>query len=386
MDKIPSLIPTIAFIGKMNVGKSTIINNITNQDISIVSDKAGTTTDEVVKRMELLGVGPINLIDTAGLDDKSELGKQRVNKSIKAINRANLIVYVVDINDIDLDEFEKIEKDKILVFNKIDLCNQNELNKIKQDYPNSIFIYQKDGIDSLKQLLEKKLKRSKKGLLDGLLLSFNKIVHVIPIDSEAPEGRLILPQMQLIRECLDKNIVSIVLKESELEEYLSSNKDIGLIVCDSQVFKIVSEINNNRFYLSSYSILQAYNKGDLKYFIDSLNEFEKLNNPHILLMESCSHNSSHEDIGKIKIPKMLKDLLGSYTYEFLMSYDFLQDLSNYDYIIHCGSCMINQEIMLDRIELAKNQNKPMTNYGLFIAYYNGILEESIKIFKDSRII
>ncbi len=385
MEKIPSLIPTITFIGKMNAGKSTIVNNITNQDISIVSSIAGTTTDEVVKRFELLGVGPINLIDTAGIDDQSELGKLRVNKTKKAIRRANLIVYVSDISDFDFNEYNAITKEKILVFNKIDLISQDVLDRMKEEYPQALFVSHQQGIEELKTKLTNTLKVRKKDLLDGLILSSNKIVHVIPVDSEAPEGRLILPQMQLIRECLDKDIISIVLKETELEDYLDNNDDIALIVTDSQAFKIVSQINNKRFYLTSYSIIQAYHKGDLTFFIESLNELSKLQKPHILMMESCSHNASHEDIGRVKIPKMLEKLLGEFTFDFAMSYDFPEDLSKYDYIIHCGSCMINQDIMKDRINIAKEQNKSMTNYGLFIAYFNGILDESIQIFKDSKV-
>lgn len=386
MEKIPSLIPTVTFMGQMNVGKSTIINNLTNQDISIVSSIAGTTTDEVVKRFELLGVGPINLIDTAGIDDQSILGQLRINKTKKAIRRANLIVYVSDISNFDINEYNAIKKEKILVFNKIDLANQNLLNKMQQEYPEAIFISHQQGIEKLKTKLTDTLKIRKKDLLDGLILSSNKIVHVIPVDSEAPEGRLILPQMQLIRECLDKDIISIVLKETELEDYLNNNIDIALIVTDSQAFKIVSQINNKRFYLSSYSIIQAYHKGDLAYFIDSLSKLDDLNNPHILMMESCSHNASHEDIGRVKIPKMLENIVGDFSFDFAMSYDFPEDLSQYDYIIHCGSCMINQDIMKDRIEMAQNQNKPMTNYGLFMAYFNGILNEATQIFKDSKVI
>ncbi|MDR1781976.1 MAG: [FeFe] hydrogenase H-cluster maturation GTPase HydF [Bacilli bacterium] len=386
MDKIPSLIPTLVFIGKMNSGKSSLINALTNQDISIVSNIPGTTTDEVVKRFELLDVGPINIIDTAGLNDESDLGILRVNKTKKAIKRASLLVYVIDSsNEIDLSEYDKLSDEKILVFNKIDLLSNEELDRLKNKYPLALFLSIKDNqsIISFKKKLTKLLQEQDSLLLSNINLKFNKIVHVIPIDSEAPKGRIILPQMQLIRECLDTDLISIVLKESELEDYLATNNDIGLIVTDSQAFKIVSKINNHRFCLTSYSILQANQKGDLNYFIKSINKLKTLtNNAHILLMESCSHNASHEDIGRVKIPRILNNIIGdNYTFDFKMSHDFPDNLATYDYIIHCGSCMLSAKIMDKRIKQAKELNIPMTNYGLIFAYNSGILEEATQMFK-----
>ena len=385
MDKIPSLIPTVVFIGKTNAGKSSLINALTNQDISIVSEIAGTTTDEVVKRFELLDVGPINIIDTAGLDDISKLSQLRINKTKKAIKRATLLIYIIDSTKSDnLEEYSKLSDNKVLVYNKIDLLTKEELEKLKQQNPDALFVSSIDdnSINQLKHYLTANLQEIEKNLLHDIELKYNKIVHVIPIDSEAPKGRLILPQMQLIRECLDLDLISIVLKESELEEYLNNNKDIGLIVTDSQAFNIVSSINRQRFPLTSYSILQANQKGDLKYFVENLKYLKQLKkNPHLLLMESCSHNASHEDIGRIKIPKMLKEIIGeNFTFDFMMSHDFPDNLEQYDYIIHCGSCMLSSSIMKKRIKQACEKKIPMTNYGLLIAYYNGILNEAIKIF------
>ncbi|MDR3215379.1 MAG: [FeFe] hydrogenase H-cluster maturation GTPase HydF [Bacilli bacterium] len=383
--KIPSLIPTIVFIGDTNVGKSHLINVLTNQEISIVSAIAGTTTDEVVKRYELLDVGPINIIDTAGLNDNSELGQLRINKTKKAIKRANLLIYVCDCTNIKLDDFHKITDDKLLVFNKIDLLNDEELHNLKQTYPQSLFVSvkQETTIKELTKHLKSLLIKKDKLLLDDIDLAYPNIVHVIPIDSEAPKGRLILPQMQLIRECLDTDIISVVLKESELADYLDHHHDIGLIVTDSQAFKIVSTINHQRFPLTSYSILQAHQKGDLAYFIESVAKINNLkDHAHILLMESCSHNASHEDIGRIKIPNMLKDLIKKdITFDFYMGHDFPEDLNKYDFIIHCGSCMLSAEILRKRINIAQKHHIPMTNYGIFIAYYTDILSESVNIFK-----
>ncbi|MDL2211511.1 [FeFe] hydrogenase H-cluster maturation GTPase HydF [Erysipelotrichaceae bacterium OttesenSCG-928-M19] len=390
LDKIPSLIPSVVFVGKTNAGKSSLINALTNQDISIVSDIAGTTTDEVVKRFELLDAGPINIIDTAGLNDDSQLGQQRINKTKKAMKRATLLVYLCAVNEVlDLTEYEKYPDHKLLVFTKIDLLDKTELDNLKQLHPQALFVsnFNEEDITKFKVALTKLISISEKHLLENITLQFNKIVHVIPIDSEAPKGRLILPQMQLIRECLDFDIISIVLKESELEQYLIDNDDIGLIVTDSQAFKIVSEINNNRFPLTSYSILQANQKGDLEYFVKSIPFLHYLKEgAHILIMESCSHNASHEDIGRIKIPKMLKEIIKKdFTYDFTMAHDFPDDLKKYDYIVHCGSCMLSSTIMKKRVRQAQELHLPMSNYGLIIAYYNGILNEAINIFGIERV-
>ncbi|WP_423364571.1 [FeFe] hydrogenase H-cluster maturation GTPase HydF [Mycoplasma sp. P36-A1] len=384
MDKIPSLIPTIVFIGQVNAGKSSIINKITKQEVSIVSEIAGTTTDEVVKRFELLDAGPVNIIDTAGLNDNTNLAEERNKKTEKAIKRANIIVYVFDATkEIDLNYYNKLTEDKIMVFNKIDLISEDNKKNLEIKYPKAIFINKniEKTYDNLLIVLKSKIIESEKGLLDGITLENNLIVHVIPVDSEAPKGRLILPQMQLIRECLDKNIISIVLKETELEQYLNNNTKIGLIVTDSQAFKIVSKINNKRFPLTSYSILQANQKGDLNYLVKSLEALKKLEKPHILMMESCSHNSSHEDIGRVKIPKMLKVMLNDFTFDFKMSHDFPENLKDYDFILHCGSCMLSETIMMKRINMSIDAKIPMSNYGLFIAYFNGILSEAIQVFK-----
>lgn len=385
MDKIPSLIPTIVFIGDVNAGKSTLINKIVKQDVSIVSDVAGTTTDEVVKRFELLDAGPVNIIDTAGFGDQSNLGQQRIEKTKKAMKRASIIVYVQDATkQLNQKQFQKIQDNKILVFTKCDLLDATNLEKLKLAHPQALFTTIEDDGSSLLEALKNKIENHERGLLDGIDLKHNFIVHVIPVDSEAPKGRLILPQMQLIRECLDKDIISIVLKETELEAYLNKSSEIGLIVTDSQAFKIVSQINKKRFPLTSYSILQANQKGDLDYLIASLdyiNELKTKDHKKILMMESCSHNATHEDIGRVKIPKMLTKIIGDFDFDFKMSHDFPNNLQDYDFILHCGSCMLSEDIMQKRISAAQNAHVPMSNYGLFIAYFNGILSEATQVFK-----
>lgn len=385
MDKIPSLIPNVVFIGEMNAGKSSLINSITKQNVSIVSEVAGTTTDEVTKRFELLDVGPINLIDTAGLNDKSELGHLRYEKTDKALKHASLVVYVVDasIKNNDFTFYKNINKNKVLVFNKVDLLNNNELVELKKQYPHAMFICTLDNSSTVFiNKLTKYLKIDEKLLLDDIHLLTNKIVHVIPIDSEAPKGRIILPQMQLIRECLDLGYISIVINENELSNYIATNDDVALIVTDSKIFGFVSKVNNKKFPLTSYSILQAHQKGDLDYFVESLNMMPKLKeDARILIMESCSHNVSHEDIGSVIIPEILRNSISDkLIIDFKMSKDFYNNLEQYDFIVHCGSCMLSRDIMQDRISFAKELKIPMTNYGLLFAYKNGILEEAINIY------
>lgn len=382
MDKIPSLIKNIVLVGSVNVGKSSLINTLTNQEISIVSNIPGTTTDEIIKRFELLDVGPVNFIDTAGLNDNSILGDKRVERTMKVLSRASIVIKVMDATkpeDIEITTNVPVVK----VFNKIDLLDKNVLNQLISKNHGAHFLSTSSlaGIEEFKKYLTTILQDNERRLLDGIEFKFNKIVHVIPIDSEAPKGRLILPQMQLIRECLDRRLISIVLQESELESYLNNNDDIDLIVTDSQVFDYVSKVNGKRFKLTSYSILQANQKGDLQYFINSINDLVNLSsNPHFLIMESCSHNTSHEDIGSVKIPKLLAKIYPNFTYDFKMGNDFPENISKYDYIIHCGSCMLNSDVMIYRIKNAQQHEVPMTNYGIFIAHIAGILNEAVEVF------
>ncbi|MGL4382168.1 MAG: [FeFe] hydrogenase H-cluster maturation GTPase HydF, partial [Bacilli bacterium] len=233
------------------------------------------------------------------------------------------------------------------------------------------------GYDYLLNQIASHLKPEKEILLKDIKLKYHKIVHVIPIDEAAPQGRLILPQMQLLRECLDLNIISIVLKPEQLKEYLDSDNNIDLIVCDSQIFKEVSQINKQGHLLTSYSILQARSKGDLEYLIKSLDVISSLKeDAHILIMESCSHNVAHDDIGQVKIPMILKKLISNnIKISFKMGYDFT-NIKEYDFIVHCGSCMLPKQVMEQRIQTCLIDKVAMSNYGLIIAYYHGILEEA----------
>ena len=384
----------IAIYGKTNAGKSSLINKFLGQEVSLVSETKGTTTDPVSKAMELIPVGPVLFIDTAGLDDKSELGEIRVKKTLEVLKKTDIGIYVMAANDLDLEKynetklkFKKYNISYITVINKIDLVNEGELNKLKQELKDAVFLSTSTGfgIEFLREELIKKLKEEEDELpLVGDLLPYNsKVILVVPIDSEAPKGRLILPQVQCIRDCLDHGIKSYVVRDTELESALEEVKDVDLVITDSQAFKRVDKIVPKDINLTSFSILFARQKGDLDSFVEGAKKIEELNkDSKILISESCSHNISHEDIGRIKIPKMLNKYVGAeLNYEFRVGSDFPEDIEKYDLIIHCGACMINRKTVINRINYCKEKNVAITNYGVIIAYLTGILQRTLSVFK-----
>ena len=384
----------IAIYGKTNAGKSSLINRLLNQEVSLVSETKGTTTDPVSKAMELIPVGPVLFIDTAGLDDKSELGEMRVKKTLEVLKRTDIALYIMDINDLDLEKynetklrFKKYNIPYITVINKIDLVNEKELNKLKKEFKEAVFLSTSTGfgIEVLREELIKKIQQEEDELpLVGDLLPYNsKVILVVPIDSEAPKGRLILPQVQCIRDCLDHGIKSYVVRDTELESALEEMKDVDLVITDSQAFKRVDKIVPKDIKLTSFSILFARQKGELNSFVEGAKKIEELNkDSKILISESCSHNVSHEDIGRVKIPKMLNKYVGAeLNYEFRVGSDFPEDIEKYDLIIHCGACMINRKTVVNRINYCKEKNISITNYGVVIAYLTGILERTLSIFK-----
>ena len=390
----------IVFYGKRNAGKSSMMNRIIGQEISLVSDIKGTTTDPVSKSMELIPFGPVVFIDTAGIDDDGELGGLRVEKSIKALDKADFAIYVMAIDDIDektylsfVDEFKKRDIPYITAINKIDKVSKKRLEEIRDEirlkkWNNVVFISTKcnDTISTMKEELIKNLKKieDEETLIGDIVPYGGKIVMVVPIDAEAPKGRLILPQVQLIRDALDHGIKSYVVRDTELASAIEDLKDIDLVVTDSQAFKEVDKIVPQHINLTSFSILLARQKGDLKSFLDGASVIEKLKkkeNPKILIMESCSHNTSHEDIGKVKIPRLLVKHLGKEVdFNFKMGEDFPNDLESYDLVIHCGSCMLNRKAMLNRIRICKEYNVPIINYGIILAYLTGIMDRAVKVF------
>ncbi|WP_195237094.1 [FeFe] hydrogenase H-cluster maturation GTPase HydF [Romboutsia sp. 1001285H_161024_C4] len=384
----------IGIYGNTNSGKSSLMNKILGQEISLVSSVEGTTTDPVQKAMELIPFGPVLLIDTAGLEDKSELGKMRIKKSYDYLKRLDFAMYVVDGKNPDISTYKtwKREANKyniphIVVVNKLDKLKNNEIDNINKEFKNPIYVSAKENtnIDSLKETIIKKLETEEEDrpIVGDLLDYGSKVVLVVPIDSEAPKGRIILPQVQVIRDCLDHGIKTYVVRDTELEDAIKELKDIDLVITDSQAFKEVDAMIPKNMKLTSFSILFARQKGELKDFINGARKLKDLKpGQKVLMCESCTHNISHEDIGRVKIPKILEKIAGGkLDFDFKVGYDFTNDIENYDLVIHCGACMVNRKSVINKINLCKEKNIPITNYGLVIAYFTGILDRSIEIFK-----
>lgn len=384
----------IGIYGNTNSGKSSLMNKILGQEVSLVSIVEGTTTDPVQKAMELIPFGPILLIDTAGLEDKSELGSVRIKKSYEYLKRLDFAIYVVDGNNIDFDTYKVWKKEAnkynvkhMVVVNKIDLLTEEEISSIKKLFNDVIFtsVKNNEGIESLKEELIKNLEQEEedKPIVGDLLPYGSKVVLVVPIDSEAPKGRIILPQVQVIRDCLDHGIKTYVVRDTELNEAINELHDIDLVITDSQAFKEVESIIPKEMNLTSFSILFARQKGELSEFLEGTKKLDTLKpNDKVLICESCTHNVSHEDIGRVKIPRMLKKIAGGdINIEYKVGYDFDESIEEYDLIIHCGACMVNRKSVINKINTCKEKNIPITNYGMVIAYFTGILDRSVSIFK-----
>ena len=384
----------IGIYGNTNSGKSSLMNKILGQDISLVSNVEGTTTDPVKKAMELIPFGPVLLIDTAGLEDKSQLGEIRVKKSFEYLKRLDFAIYVVDGKNLDVDTYKKWKREAnkynikhMVVVNKLDRLSDDERSNINNIFDKPLFISAKnnENIDKLKDELIKSLEEDEedKPIVGDLLPYGSNVVLVVPIDSEAPKGRIILPQVQVIRDCLDHGIKTYVVRDTELEDALKEIKNIDLVITDSQAFKEVDKIVPKEINLTSFSILFARQKGELGDFLEGANKLKNLKPGNkILICESCTHNVSHEDIGRVKIPRMLTKIAGGeLNLEYKVGYDFNEDVEKYDMVIHCGACMVNRKSVINKINLCKEKNVPITNYGLVIAYFTGILDRSVEIFK-----
>ncbi|MCL1998820.1 MAG: [FeFe] hydrogenase H-cluster maturation GTPase HydF [Turicibacter sp.] len=380
----------IALFGKTNVGKSTLFNLLTGQENSIVSETAGTTTDPVIKSMELIPYGPIVLIDTAGLNDDTYLGSKREGKTREFARRADMGIFIREIGDDDgFDIVNFFNGEKIYVFTKCDLADEQVLVSLKSSYPHAIFVSDNGtGVDDLKQALVTKLtkleKSEKETLIGDLLPPSSTVVMVVPIDSEAPKGRLILPQVQLIRDCLDNGIKSYVTRETELAEAISELSNIDLVVTDSQAFSLVNSIIPPDIPLTSFSMLLARQKGDFNRFLSGVETIKTLKDgDKILMLEACTHSHNHEDIGRVKIPKALQNASGKeLIFDFFSGYDIPKDLQTYSLAILCGSCMINRKEVQSRLKLLGENNVPVTNYGVILAYFSGILDRCAEIFRD----
>lgn len=381
----------VGIFGETNAGKSSLFNALTNTDIAIVSEEMGTTTDSVQKAMELLPFGPIVLIDTAGLNDSTTLGQKRLEKTKKIIERIDLALYVIDASRIRgsitaYHAFAAMLKDRdiphIVAITKSDVPDSAADSELPHGI--SVSVYESDTIEHLKQAMVRELSAIKDDadtLLGDLLSPGSTVVMVVPIDSAAPKGRLILPQVQLIRDCLDNGCMVHISTEKELAQMLDNVKHVDLVVTDSQAFKQVSQIVPKAIKLTSFSILMARQKGDISILLEGIKAVANLqNSDKVLISEVCTHSRTHEDIGQVKIPAALKQMTGKdLVLEFTQGRDFPDDLSAYAMVIHCAGCMITPREMKNRIKTAKDAGTPITNYGLFLAHATGILERSIEI-------
>lgn len=388
----------IGIFGKRNAGKSSLLNALVNQEVAIVSEIAGTTTDPVEKTMEFLPLGPVVFIDTAGVDDNGSLGAMRVEKTEKIFDRTDIAVIICDFNgwdDFEINLYKEFERRSIpvlAVINKSDIetIAPQKLDKIKNYVKEPLQTSIKSGREVVFEL-KKQLVASvpenfinPPSILGDLVPPDSTVVLVIPIDKEAPKGRIILPQVQTLRDILDNGLKALVVRETELKNALENLKEKpALVVTDSQAFKEVDEIVPKSIPLTSFSMLFARLKGDLGVFYEGAKAIDNLKDGQkVLIAESCSHHQIEDDIARVKIPRWLKKKTGkNLEFVYHSSHDFVEDLSEFALVIHCGACMTNRREILSRIMKAKEANTPITNYGIVIAHCIGILDRAIKPFK-----
>lgn len=390
----------IGFFGRRNAGKSSVMNAVTGQDLAVVSDVRGTTTDPVYKTMELLPLGPVVMMDTPGIDDEGELGTLRVRKSYQVLNKTDTAVLVIDGNEgvypEDIRLVERIRKKNIpyiIAVNKVDLFGQDVLPQIADSLQTDrdrivpVSAVKGTGINELKEriALAAKTEEQDKYIVRDLISPSDLIVLVVPIDKAAPKGRLILPQQQTIRDILEGNAVSVVVKENELKNTLDK---LGckpkLVITDSQAFEKVAADTPSDILLTSFSILFARYKGDLETVVKGVRALDSLqDNDTVLISEGCTHHRQCEDIGTVKIPAWIREYTGkNINIETTSGTEFPDDLKKYRLIVHCGGCMLNEREMKYRLSCAQDQGIPITNYGILIAYIKGILKRSVEVFPD----
>ena len=380
----------IGLFGKRNSGKSALLNALTNQEVAVVSSVAGTTTDPVYKSMELHGIGPCVFIDTAGFDDEGKLGNLRIEQTLRAVERTDIALMICTDSNIEQEiQWSNRLKDKkipiIWILNKSDILENAEAEMIAIEQktgqvPLLVSGRLKQGIESIRRNIQDKMpdENQQTSILGKLVKSGDVVMLVMPQDIQAPKGRLILPQVQTILELLDRKCIVMSCTTDKLDETLRALANPPqLIITDSQVFKTVYEKKPEATKLTSFSVLFARYKGDIDYFIQGANTIEQLTeSSKVLIAEACTHAPLKEDIGRVKIPRLLRTRIGSgLQIDIVSGTDFPQDLSGYDLIIHCGACMFNRKYVLNRVNSAKEQHIPMTNYGVTIAYLAGILDK-----------
>ena len=382
----------IGFFGRRNAGKSSLVNAVTSQELSVVSDHAGTTTDPVRKAMELAGLGPVVIIDTPGLDDEGELGELRVKRAVQTLNLVDIAVVVSDarygLTELEKDICERLKNKNIpfaVAYNKSDLLEALPKTKDK----NEIYVSALTGmnINALKDLLASLSRDQGEGrrIIGDLIDKGDTVILVVPIDKAAPKGRLILPQQQTIRDILDSGAFALTCRDSELEELLEKVKTpVKMVVTDSQVFGKISKIVPKETALTSFSILFARYKGNLESAVRGAAKLDRLSDgDRVLISEGCTHHRQCGDIGTVKLPAWIKDYTNKkLNFEFTSGRDFPEDLSRYSLIIHCGGCMLTEREMQYRARLAQDAGVPMTNYGMVIAHTHGILKRSLEVLGD----
>ena len=393
----------IGIFGRRNAGKSSLINALTNQDIALVSNVAGTTTDPVYKAMEILPIGPVMIVDTAGLDDEGHLGELRIKKTLQVLNKIDVALLVIDskegISKADIEILRNIRSKNIPiigVLNKTDIkdIDKNVFNHISKELGIEIIKVSsktRNGIDQLKESIIKNTPQNyeKKHIVGDLINKYDYVVLVTPIDKAAPKGRLILPQQQTIRDIIDNGAISIVTRETELKETLENlGKKPALVITDSQAFKAVDKIVPHDIPLTSFSILFARYKADLKELVLGINKIENLKDKDkVLICEGCTHHRQEGDIGKDKIPKWIEEIANAkldFEWSSGVAYPSIDEIDKYSLIVHCGGCMLNPKEMQFRVEQAKQNNIPIVNYGVLIGHVTGVLDRALQPFSDIR--
>ncbi|SFO11409.1 [FeFe] hydrogenase H-cluster maturation GTPase HydF [Pseudobutyrivibrio sp. UC1225] len=379
----------IGFFGIRNAGKSSIVNKLTNQEISLVSAHKGTTTDPVKKAMEILPIGPVVIIDTAGFDDEGELGELRKHRTYRILDEIDIVVMVLDAREKELSEeeadFLKNVKERnvpyIIIENHTDEAEAHGYAGLEEE--NLIFVdATSDDMSQVKEALIKLLPNVKEpALVADLVEPRSTVVLVIPIDESAPKGRVILPQQMVLRDLLDNNCKILCCQPEELAEALEEDKNISLVITDSQAFEEVSKIVPEDTALTSFSILMARYKGSLNTQLEGVAALKKLvDGDKVLISEACTHHRQCNDIGTVKMPGWVRKYTGKeIDFEFSSGNDFPEDLSKYKLVIHCGGCMINGAEMQNRVKHCKSQGVPVVNYGMAIAEFNGILDRSLRV-------
>lgn len=383
--------PHIGFYGLRNVGKSTLFNSFLGESVAVVSDTPGTTTDPVIKNMELRGLGAITLMDTAGLDDEGDLGELRIEKTIKTLEKCDLAIFLFTLKEKEKEIalFKKIKEKGIKTIAIASTQEKskdfdNEIKSLEEILKEEVILIslkdKKDIYDLYENVIDKLKDFEKKDLLGNLVKEGDLVLLCVPQDIQAPKGRLILPQVMTIRELLDRGSILSLCTENNYKDTLKTLKfPPKLIITDSKVFKVVHENKPRESMITSFSVLFAAFKGDLNYFKKSVYALENLpDNAKILVAEACSHPPGDEDIGTVKIPEMIRKKYNkNIEFKFVRGDEFPDNLKDYDLIIHCGACMFNRTHVLRRSEKAKALNVPMSNYGLVLAFLQGIIEEVV---------